>query len=139
MKRILQPIIFFGILAVFLYIGNSVIYDSLAIIFSITAWAKLATLGVVLGILSASFIISSIIGGKYYNRVSRVYYTLSAVWIGFFVYLFLASFIYGVLVMISSELLRETGAVLTFIALLVGLYGVIHGRRIYLVEISLSL
>lgn len=139
MKRYLQFILFFSILAVFFYLGNFIIYEALATIFSILAQSQLLFLGITLGILSGGLIVSTIIGNYYYNRFTRFYYILSAVWIGFFVYLFLASVVYGLLFMISGQLFREVGILLILIALLVSLYGIIHNKKINVVEISMSL
>ncbi|MFZ2522981.1 MAG: metallophosphoesterase [Minisyncoccia bacterium] len=139
MKRSLQFILFFGVLTFFLYIGNFVIYDALSVIFHIFDSSQLLFLASMLGIFSGSLVASTIIGNKYYNWFTRFYYTLSAVWIGFFVYMFLASFAYGVIMIISGQLFVEIGAVLIFMALVISIYGIIHAKKIYVMEIKISL
>ena len=130
---------FFLLVAIgFLYLGNLVVYDGIALAFGIADATQLFWLGAVLGFFSASFIAATLIGNWRYNAFTRAYYTLSAVWMGFFVYLFFASFIEGVLVGVSQSFVT-VGPVLFYIALLLGAYSMLHARKIVVTEVPISL
>lgn len=133
-------LLFIGVLSLFLYIANLVVYEALAAIFSVTVSWQLIALGVLLGIFSGSFIAATLLGTRYYNAFTRIYYLLSAVWIGFFVYLFFASVLYGLFVMllgVSSP--HGIGEAFIVGALLISAYGVLHARNIRVTEIEVFL
>jgi predicted MPP superfamily phosphohydrolase len=127
---------FLAVISVFLFIANFVIYEAVAEIFSITFLWQLTFLGSMLGILSGSFIVATVLGMYFYNVWTRIYYLIACVWIGFFFYLFLVSFLYGVLIMIlgSAVYVNSIGAVLVAVAFLTSIYGVVHARDIHVVE-----
>lgn len=130
---------FMATLLLLLYITNLVVYEVLASIFGLTTQLQLFLLALVLGILAAGFIIANSLGFKYYNWFTRVYYTFSATWLGFFVYLFFASMVYGVIVGTTGFLLPQIGMTLMGLALMVSVYGVLHARKIYTQEVEVSL
>jgi predicted MPP superfamily phosphohydrolase len=132
--------IFIGIVSFFLYIANLVIYEAVADIFTITTQWQLIILGGLLAIFSANFIGATILGTYYYNTFTRTYYVLAAVWIGLCVYLFFASTLFGVLVMLPVSLpTTNVGMALMTAALLVSVYGFFHSRNIRIVETEISL
>lgn len=137
--RIGRFTIFITTLLLLLYITNLVVYEALASIFELTTQLQLFLLGLGLGVLSGSFIVASIVGSYFYNWGTRVYYTLSAVWIGFFVYLFFASALYGIVVGITGVLLPQVGVALIGLAVAVSIYGVLHARKIYIQEVEVAL
>jgi predicted MPP superfamily phosphohydrolase len=137
--RLLRILPFIGIISLFLYIANLVVYEALADIFIITASWQLVTLGTALGILSGSFIVVTILGSWYYNLFTRSFYTLTAIWMGLLVYLFLAAVAYGLLVMLSGMLLSSVGELLVAGALVASGYGVLHARDIRVAEVAVSL
>jgi hypothetical protein len=126
------------ILTVILYLGNLVIYEAVVLAFGITEGIQLLSLGISLGVLSASFIAATFIGSWRYNFFTRIYYTLSAVWLGLFLYLFMASVVYGVAVAISQSYVN-IGPLLFLIALLVSVYGILHAKKIIAEKVSISL
>src|ERR1035437_4503715 len=115
--RLLTILPFIGILFLFLYIANLVVYEALADIFIITGSWQLIALSTLLGVLSGSFIIATLLGMRYYNAFTRLYSLLSSIWIGFFVYLFLGSVIYGLLVMLPFEQFGDIGRIFILCAL----------------------
>ena len=131
--------LFIAIASIFLYVANLVIYEAVASMFSITASACLITLGVLLGILSASFIFATILGMKRYNVFTRLYSSVTSVWIGLFVYLFFASVVYGLLVIFPISAVQNIGITLIAMALLAGIYGIFHARNIRIKGIKVSL
>src|SRR5215467_2261319 len=87
--------------------------------------------GIVLGGLSVSFVIASLLAFRYTNVVVRVFYRIAAVWLGFFSFLFLAS----IIAWLTSSLAGLAGVPLHFhrmvevlfaAGLLAGAYGVIN-------------
>src|ERR1017187_9844695 len=134
-KRAVTVSFFLLFIAEFLYLGNLIIYEAVILAFGITETTQLLLLGVGLGFLTASFIAATIIGNFYYNVFTRAYYLLSAVWIGFFTYIFIASIIYDVMIAISQSFI-SIGPVLFWAALLVSMYGILHARKIIVTKIS---
>ncbi|MGD0328097.1 MAG: metallophosphoesterase [Minisyncoccia bacterium] len=130
--------LFLLVAAILLYLGNLVVYRAIVLTFDITGATHLLLLGVILGFLSASFIASTIIDSWYYNFFTRSYYQISAVWLGFFAYIFFASAIYGIAIGISHSF-AKIGLALFFVALLLGVYGVFHGRKIVVTKTPISL
>lgn len=138
-SRPLMIFIFMFIVSTFLYVANLVVYEALAGIFNVTRVGDLMLLGTALFVLSASFIVSTMIGMKYYNVFTRWYYLVSAVWIGLFTYLFFAAVVYGILLMFSFSLAVTLGKILVCGAVLVSVYGVLHARKIKVTSIKVAL
>jgi predicted MPP superfamily phosphohydrolase len=138
MRKIATISFFLLVVAGFLYLGNFVIYEAAALAFGITTFAQLLSLGIGLGLLSASFIVATIIGNFRYNRFTRMYYLVSSVWIGLFAYLFFASVLYIICSAISPSFLG-IGSVLFLIAILISAYGIVHARKILITKIPLTL
>lgn len=95
-------------------------------------------------LLTLSFIAALFIGAKYYNLFTRVLYSVSASWMGIFFYLFLASAVYGLVVLLMRFFgpqlsLRWFGIFLLVIALVVGIYGLIHARKIVVKTVDIKL
>ncbi len=139
MRRLLSTTIFLGVFSAFLYVANLVVYEALAGIFSLTGQWQLVVLGVTLGVLSASFIFATILGMRYYNAFTRSYYFVTAIWMGSFVYFFLGSVVYGVLVILSDMPPTGVGEAIMLGALLVSAYGVFHARNIKVKEVEVFL
>ena len=129
---------FLLIVAGILYLGNIAVYETVAHMFRITDAEQLFWLGAGLGFSSASFIIATILGSWYYNRFTRIYYALSAVWMGVLAYLLLASAFYAIIVAIDP-VYAGVGPFLFLIALLASAYGVIHARYTAVAHVTVSL
>lgn len=130
---------FLVVLLFFLYLANLVVYDALVIIFALSVSGELVALAVMLGALTVSFIAATILGMRYDNAFIRFYYLISAVWIGFFVYLFLLSAVYGFLVMILGRLPSMLGEIMIAGVFIASGYGVLHARTIRIKEMEISL
>lgn len=94
--------------------------------------------------LTSSFIVAIFVGAKYYNLFTRILYYVSASWMGIFFYLLLASVVYGLAVFLMrfvgpSLSLRWFGFLLFIVAILVGVYGLIHARKIVVKNIDIKL
>ena len=131
--------IFDLILSILFLLANWVIYSGLALIFNIVSGKQLLFLAVILNLLSGSFLLATIIGSLYYNAFTRLYYTYSAIWIGFFAYLYVASVVYGIAEQATGELFTAFGKLLIVLVVLAGVSGLARARTIVTKEISLML
>lgn len=103
-----------------------------------------AALPVALGLLSISFVTSSLAAHRYFNPVVRAVYTLSAVWLGFVNFFFLAAIaswiVYGVPLFFGVSLDRHAIAAACFgLGLLTGIYAIINASWTRVVRISVKL
>ena len=136
-----RPVIisfFLLIVAGILYVGNIAVYEAVVHMLRITGAAPRLWLGAGLGVFSASFIVSTILGSWYYNRFTRVYYTLSAVWMGLLLYLLIASALYAVTVAVSPSY-AGAGPFLLLTAFVMSAYGVVHARSIVVTQVPVLL
>jgi len=138
-RNFLAVALFLLVLSVFLYIANLVVFDVVVLVLNITDHAVLVSLGTIFGVLSASFIVSSLLGMRYYNAFTRMYYYCSSVWIGFFTYTFLAAFVYGITSTVLGEPLVLFAQAMLAVVLIAIIYGIFHARRIIVTEIKISL
>ena len=127
------------VLSIFLSIVNWPIYTALVDLFPFVSTTQRAALGGLLGGLSASFVLSTLIGMRYYNWLTRVYYVVTATWMGFVVYLFCASMIYELLLLVHMPWSTQTGRGLVGASLLGGIYGLIHARRLHVKHVVVTL
>ena len=137
--RLVFTAFFLCLFALFLYIANLVVYRMLVIVFGIYAPVSCVILAAALGVLSASFLISTLIGMRAYNLFTRWYYLISSVWIGFFAYLFLACVLYGVLIALVGGSLIVFGKILICGAFLASIYAIFHARNMIVKYIKIFL
>jgi predicted MPP superfamily phosphohydrolase len=139
MPRWVSFTFFIGVLCIFLYIENLVIYEAITASFSIIYGQQKILLGLLLGLLSSSFVFSTVLGMYYYNFFTRIYYTISAIWSGISVYLFFASVLYGLSVLQFSSFVPMVGIAFILTSLLVSAYGLLHARKIVIKEVNIKL
>lgn len=137
--RVLVITVFITVFSLFLYFANLVVYNALAGIFVITTPLNLLFLGLSLFIFSGSFILATVLGMRYYNAFTRLYYLVSSVWIGFFTYLFFASVLYGLVNMVPVLPARSIGLFLIASALVVSVYGLAHAKKLRISKIEVTL
>lgn len=139
LPRALMIAIFLTVSSVFMFVANLVVFEVVAKIFNIDTVPELLILGVLLFVLSGSFIFSTILGMRFYNTFTRLYYLLSSIWIGFFTYLFLVSSLYAVSLLIPGFPSEDLGVILVVLALLVSTYGIINARVLKIAKINIAL
>ncbi len=139
MPRILTFAIFLFVLSAFIFVANVAVYGVLALIFAIYDTVALIFLGSALGLLSGSFIMATVIGTRYHNVFTRIYYTLSAVWMGFFTYLFLISAVYSVVLILFGEIVPLVGYCFVALAAVLSAYGLFHARTIVVTRVPVTL
>jgi hypothetical protein len=135
--------IFISIISIILALLHFIIYKAIVSIFSLSLTGRII-LGSILAFLCISFILASILTSKFNNLFTRIYYTLSAMWLGAAFYLFLASCIY-VLVLLAIQFfglefsLKGFGILCLSLAVVVSIYGIIHAHIITIKNIDVPL
>ena len=119
------------------------VYEMIVSIFVLSSAGHLV-IAIILIILGLSFILASILTFNYNNLLVRIYYTLSAVWLGFVVYLFLASCVYALFLetaqIFNINISTESFGILCLIfVIIIGTYGLIHARLILVKNIPVVL
>lgn len=135
---IIIPIVILAIL----FLGYTVFYSALISIFYISNPQHSLILKIVLGTLWLSFIAASLISLKFNNVLTQILYKISAVWLGFFVYLFLAACLYAAIVTLFPTAPTTTsiiGKSLLGIAAIISAYGLIHAQQIKITSIKVPM
>ncbi|MFA6353583.1 MAG: metallophosphoesterase [Candidatus Paceibacterota bacterium] len=136
-------IIFLSVVSFVLALTHFVIYKVIISLFSFSSVERII-IGIILTILCLSFIIASILTFNFNNSFTRIFYITSASWLGFAFYLFLFSCIY----ILTLEMLRLFGVNISLkwfgilcliIAIIIGIYGLIHARYINIKNINVAL
>jgi predicted MPP superfamily phosphohydrolase len=135
-------IFFISIISLILALLHFVIYKVLVSVFSFSLTWRL-TIGIALTVLCLSFVFASVLTFYFNNFFTRIYYTISATWLGFAFYLFLASCIY---VLVSAgfrifgiDIAKWFGILCLALAVIVSIYGVFHARMILVKNINVAL
>lgn len=132
------------IIQAILAFGHFVLYKTLISIFAVNNPNTLLFLKIILIALSFSFVAASLLTFRYYNSVLSIFYTVSAAWLGFLLYLFLASVCYWLAVGAGGHFFTNIntlllGEILISVALLVGVYGVVRAYNVVVTDIKVNL
>jgi predicted MPP superfamily phosphohydrolase len=115
-----------------------IVYQGLVLGFSINDPQTLRIIQILFGILTVSFITSMLIGMKFNNIFTRIFYYISAAWLGCILYFFIASLIY-ILYLFVGEPSSLVAFGLFAIALGIGVYGLMNAAHIRTKHISISI
>ncbi|MDB5244791.1 MAG: metallophosphoesterase [Parcubacteria group bacterium] len=137
MKLLLRNL-FLIILAGILFLGNLTVYEALVLAFGLQTGQTHLILAVALGLLSVSFIVSLVIGRKYYNTLTRAFYWFSNIWIGIFSYFFITSLVYAVVALLYPPFVA-LGPWLFLASVLISLYGFIHAQQLVTKPVTVTL
>jgi predicted MPP superfamily phosphohydrolase len=101
-------------------------------------------LGLAFAFLSVSFVTASLLAWRYSALPVRIYYTVAAVWMGFFNFFFLAAcaswIVYGIARTLRLPWQEQGIAFLLFgLALAVGLYGLVNSARVSVRRVPVKL
>lgn len=101
-------------------------------------------LAIVLAVLSVTFLTASILAWRYSNWLVRIYYTASAVWLGFFTFVFLAAgaswiFYAAVRLLRLPVQPRDIAIPCLGIALGTGAYGIVNAARVRVRRVTVRL
>ena len=114
----------------FLTLIDAVIWSAGMLVFNIFNTQQSLIMCLIIWGLSLCFIVATVLGNYFYNWFTRIYYTVTAVWIGTTIYLFIVSFIYSILVFISNQTLNQLGVALFCLSFALSIYGVLHAKNI---------
>jgi len=131
--------VIFLFIALILFSGASILFYRASVnIFQITSFGSRLVFGLISAALSAGFILMLVVEKYSDSFLTRFLYILTSVWAGIFVYLFTATIIYDVFsFFIKSP--RAIGLILFFTAIVISIYGLIHGGKIMVRKIKVSL
>jgi len=138
-------ILFISIALILLAAAHASIYEMLVSVFSITSSSPLIILGIVLGFLTVGFISLSVIIRFRNTIITRILYPLFAVWLGFFLYLFMASVLYWIVLGIGSTFFVSMGFFIVFgkililAAVITSIAGIVQARTIRVTHYNVTL
>ena len=137
-------IVFVSIVQSILFLGHWFLYRTLVRFFGVAAPGTLWSLRIILGLLSVSLVLTSLLAFRYASFPARFLYTVSAGWLGICYLLIIASalswFVFGVLkvgqISIDRKLLIE---ILIGMALVTSLYGFINAATVRTTRVTIQL
>ena len=128
---------FFVVVAFLLAEANFIVFSALKNIFEIP-YRQSFLLAMILTFFSGGFILMLILEKYFGNYLVRLFYLLTSIWMGAFVYVFISSAAY-VFISLFFNIPNYVGLVLFLLALGVSLYGISHGRKIVIKKIEVAL
>jgi len=137
MKRIKIIAIILILISAILYLINFAVYKAVLSILDIFGFSFLVVS--ILSVLGVSTIVAIILGMRYYNLFTKIYYLFSMIWLGFLGYFFLASVLYLFLSAYMGNSIRFWGITLLSIATAVGIYGLMHANKFVIKNITIKL
>lgn len=141
-------VVFFLVVAVviqgLLLAGHYALYKSIIRFFLVENPHILWYLKVILGFLSISFLLSSLLSSRFYSWPVQIYYRLSSLWLGFLYFLLLASAVVWLLHLAEKhwsftidEKLFAT--VLFGLAIVIGFYGIANADDVQVTHLKIKL
>lgn len=105
--------------------------------------ARINTLRVVFLLAAVSFVIASFLAWRYFNPMVRVFYTITAVWVGLMTFCLFAAacswIVLGVVRLAGLQIeASQIADVLFGLGLLVGVYGVVNAARVRVTRVTVK-
>jgi predicted MPP superfamily phosphohydrolase len=127
MKRILPFVLIFSLFLIFLHF---VVYTFVSFALpSLTIYSRPLE-ALIIFFLSISFTLGSVIISKSTNTLGRMFYTLTAYWLGLFIELLFGAIIWSVVTLLFPEYKIESAQALIVLSLLIWILGSINARTI---------
>jgi len=126
-------------------VGHVVVYQAVVAFFSVKSQTIFSVLRIVTVLLSLSFVVTSIVTMLYSNKVLGFLYTASAVWLGTFFWLLIASTLGALVLVISRSVGVESmwplivGQLCIYSAFIMSAYGVWHTNTIHITRYTVAL
>ncbi len=143
MKQGYAPlIVFLTIAQTVMFFVHYVVYS--AITYAFDAGTFLPVLQIALFLLSCLFFFATFLTHHYHNIISRFFYKLASIWLGFLFYLFFTAVLVGAIALLDAFFTLLTppqfiGKVLFLFSVFVSLYGFTHAQRLRVTSISVAL
>lgn len=136
--------IFVGIITLILSLVHFVVYKYTVSIFGMISLKWIITTRAIFVLLALSFVTASIFAYSYNNLVTRIFYRLSAAWLGLLLYLFLVSVLYGLILILTSYLgtnfsVSVVGKILFGVSLIIWVYGLFHAESIQIKSVDINI
>lgn len=144
----LNVILFFffavGIIQVLLFAAHWALYKSIIRFFNLENRTIIYYLRILLGFLSFSFVMASLLSFRYDNLLARLFYNFSAGWLGFLYFLLIASVFTWILVRAGKYWDIRLDEKLLFsllgtLAVIVGIYGLINANNVQTIQLNIKL
>ena len=134
----------FVIMLTLLGVVHFVTYEAVVSIFLISNTQVVIVLRLIFTLLALSFIGSLLISRAYNSLATRIFTQVSSVWMGFILYLFLASALYGIIVGICNLFFPDSstqiiGEILVAFAVLITLFGIYTANTIVITKVAVKL
>ena len=136
--------IFVAVVQSILILTHLFLYETWTFFWGTMDHSTLIRLQATLALLSVSFVAASLLAFRYSNFLVRIFYTLSAVWLGLVNFFFLAAcacwVVYVVPPLLGARMERRPLAVVFFgLALLTGIYGAVNASWTRVKRITIKL
>ncbi len=136
--------VFIVIIQTVLFLAHWFLYETWMDFWVIADPPGISKLQIALALLSVSFVIATLLAWRYYNVVVRIFYTVSAVWLGALSFFFLAAclcwIIYGGARVFGAHPDQRILALVLFgVALLTSVYGMINAAWMRVKRVSVRL
>ncbi|MEI7765168.1 MAG: metallophosphoesterase [bacterium] len=133
---ILAMISFFAFVSVLLIELNMIVYSAFVDIFKVNNHRII--LDTLLAFFSGGFMIMLLLERYYTNKAIRFFYLLTSIGMGFFVYFFIASILF-ISVNFFIKIQNTVGILFFIFAIVISIYGIIHGKKIIVKKIQVSI
>lgn len=120
-----------------LFAANFVVYKAFLLAFGI--YTNSLLLIIMMSFLGLSFIGSMLVNHRYYNLLSRFYYKLAMIWMGFFAYFFIASVMYVLEAAYIGDQNHYFAILIFSFSILAGIYGLLHARKLKIKNVKVTI
>jgi predicted MPP superfamily phosphohydrolase len=127
-----------------LFVAHLFLYETFLVFFAPLHPSSISTLRLALAVLSVSFVSASVLAFRYNNLLLRIFYRISAVWLGTFSFCFIAAFscwlIYPLFLVTKLHIAKSNIALVMFaVAIGVSTYGVINANATRITRVNVKL
>jgi len=132
------------VIQVIIFGGHYIAYRGIVDIFQIKNLQILLSLKIIFSILSVSFVIASLISSRFFSLFTQIFYSISAIWLGFLFYIVLACAVFlavkfGISSFVSPYILKAFGSTLLGIGVLTGIYGIWNAQNIQVTKTEIAI
>lgn len=140
----LNQIVFFtiavGVIQSILFAAHLVLYKTIIRFFAIENQILILYLKIILGIFSVSFVTASFLSFYYDNLPVRIFYNLTAGWLGFLYLLLIASAVLWIVRINSDGAVPRLYIIILFVlAILIGVYGIANANNVRITRLNIKL
>ncbi len=131
-------ILVLSVISILFFEANVLIFQTFNFIFKIQNPSDKFMIAVILTALSGGFILMTLVEKYFSNFIIRALYTITAVWTGLFVYLFLSALFFKIFNLFSYNN-KYVGLSLFAFSVFLSVYGFFHHKKIYIKKFSIEI